>query len=136
MSGSIAVRHLLANSGGLIAVVPAARIVVAASLPATTALPAINVSQISSVEQWTVAMTETKKLRTDRVQVMVHASTPASLRQILNLVRSALPDTKGTVNSIKLDSILPDFEGPDLSQPDAGIYEQSRDFIVKWVASP
>ena len=74
-------------------------------------------------------------MRQDRVQVMAHASTPAQLRQILNLIRAACPDTKGTVNGIKLDSILPDFEGPDLSQPDASIYEMSRDFLVKWIAS-
>lgn len=135
MSGSIAIRHLLANKATLTAVVPAARIVVAASLPTGTALPAINVSQISSVEVLTVAMTESKRLRSDRVQVMAHASTPAQLRQILNLIRTACPDTKGTVNGIKLDSILPDLEGPDLSQPDAAIYSMSRDFFVRWIAS-
>lgn len=133
MSGAAAVNYLLSNSANLIAAVPAARILTAATLPLGTSLPAITISSISDSERLDVAMpNSTKKFRTERVQVLVHAADSAQLASILALVRHALPNTRGTVNGVALDSILPELVGPDLSQPEASIYERARDFIVKW----
>lgn len=131
MSGTSVIRYLLANNAPLIAVVPAARIV-AGTIPINAALPAIGVTQISGIELLTVAMAEGGIMRTDRVQVTVHAASYSAKKSILALVRTACAHRSGTVNSVKLDSILPDGEGPDLDDEAAQIYEQSRDFLVKW----
>ena len=134
------IRHLLANNAALIAVVPAARIV-AGDLPLTTPMPAISVTLISGVPRNTVEMSEAHVLHTDRVQVSVLARGPQgsppgggypSVRSMLRLVMAACPHTRGTVNGVNVDSILPDIEGPDLSDEATALYQGSRDFFVKW----
>ena len=142
MSGVAAIRHLLASDSSLIAVVPAARIK-AGDLPLNTVLPAISVTQVSSVPRNTVAMTEVSRLNTDRVQVTVMVKNtdgePAGtgypgLRSILRLVLAACPNTRGTVNGVHLDSILPDEEGPDLPDVELSFISGSRDFLVRFNA--
>jgi hypothetical protein len=66
---------------------------------------------------------------------MGHARDPVVLRTILDLCWWACRgQAPATINGVVVDSILPDIEGPDLSQPDLKIYEQPRDFIVRWFA--
>jgi len=129
MAGVSAVRYLLANNSTLIALVPATKIFVGV-VPVDTVLPAIAVTQIDGVPHLTVAMTEGGKIQTDRVQVTV--LTKAYQTAISAAVLAALPNTRGTVNSTKLDSLLPDGEGPDLFDDAAVIFERSRDFLVRW----
>jgi hypothetical protein len=140
VSGVAVIRHLLANTAAVTAVVPAARIM-AGDMPLNTVMPAIAVTQISSVPRYTVKMNEARVQHTDRVQVSVLVKgpqgTPAGLgypgvRSLLTLVLAACPHTHGTVNGIDVDSILPDTEGPDLSDDASALYSGSRDFIVRW----
>jgi hypothetical protein len=119
----------LANSANLIAVVPAARIQ-AGVLPEGTALPLISVSQISSTPYNQI--TRTSGMRTDRVQITVEAASYVQVRQILALVRAALPYTHATVNSIACDSIVPDTEGPDGFDSNLMSYFQSQDYMITW----
>lgn len=140
MSGVAIVRYLLANSPQMTAAVPAARIM-AGDLPINAVLPAISIKQISSVPYNTVQMNEPKVQHTDRVQVSVLVkgtqATPAGtgypgVRALLKMVLAACPHTRGTISGIACDSIVPDIEGPDLSDDATAIYGASRDFIVKW----
>lgn len=131
MSGVAIIRYKLANSANLTAVVPATRIQ-AGVLPQATALPAISVTLVSGVTGLQVA--KASGLRTDRVQITVDAVTYPEVRQILALCRAALPYTRGTVNSIACDSILPDIEGPDGFDDLLKTYFQSQDFMVTWSA--
>lgn len=131
MSGVSVIRYLLANNAPLIAVVPAARIL-AGIIPQNAALPAIGVTEISRVEHLTVSMAESSRFYTERVQVTVHASSYSAKKAILALVRAACANRSGTVNFVKVDSILPAGDGPDLDDDAAVIFEQSSDFIVKW----
>lgn len=131
MSGTAIVRYLLAHNSGLIAQVPAAKIF-GGDVPIKTVLPAISVKTISSNKRLTVAMNESAYLTTERVQVTVLTKDYASGKSILRLVDTALPNTRGTVNSFNCDSLLPDMQGPDLFDSDAIVYEQSRDFIIKF----
>lgn len=124
------IRYILANNANLIAVVPAARIF-SGVVPLNTTLPAIAVNHISTIERNTVAMNTPTVLATSRVQVTVLAKTYASQKSVLELVRKALPNAKGVINGVTVDSILPDISGPDLRDDDAGIYMQSRDFMCK-----
>lgn len=146
MSGVAVIRHLLANNQAVISAIgagPPAAItrIMAGDVPLNTVLPAISIKQISSVPFNTVKMNEPKTQHTDRVQVSVllkgPQGTPAGtgypgVRSLLKLVLAACPHTRGTVNGFDVDSILPDIEGPDLSDDPSALLSASRDFIVKW----
>lgn len=134
MNGPAAVRHLLAHDTPLLVQVPATRIAVGILKTGET-LPAISLQLISGIERTTVAMTEGRRLRTQRVQVTVHGKTLKQVQTILELVRTAVPNTNGTVNGIHVDSILPEGEGPWFHDPDADIYEGSRDYLVRFHAA-
>ena len=134
MSGVIAIRYLLANNVALTAVVPATKIM-AGVIPIATVLPAIAVNHISTVERNTVAMTSAKVMATERVQVTVQTKSYSEQKSILELVRKACANRRASINSIAVDSILPEGAGPDLRDDDLGIFLQSRDFFVKFIES-
>jgi DNA-binding cell septation regulator SpoVG len=137
VSGKAVIRHLLSRDSALLALLAqmgsSANSVVVGQVKIKTVRPAISVRLISGTERLTVAMNEARRMRTQRIQVTVHCTTPKQQEQLIEAVLVACPNTKGTLNGTYVDAILPDGEGPDLSDPDAGIYEQSRDFIVKWL---
>lgn len=124
-----AVRHLLANNAGLIAVVPATRIM-AGPLPQGIALPAIAVMHVSGV--WAGQISGQSNFVTARVQVTVMANSYVQQKQIIALVRAAVPRTRGTVNGVAVDSILREPDGPDFGDYEANIYMQTQDYIVKY----
>lgn len=134
MSGVRVIHYLLANNATLVAACAAAKIFTG-KIPLGTVLPAISVNEISVVERLTVAMTAASEQLTARVQVTVQAKTYTDQKAILLLVRKACPNTRGSVDSIDVDSILPDGAGPDFRDDDAGIFMQSRDFIVRFNAA-
>lgn len=129
MSGVSAVRYILANTPALVLLVPAAKIF-AGVVPLNTALPAIGVSKISRNKYPTVALTEPGRIQTERVQVTVLSKTYQAA--ITAAVLAALPNQSGTVNGVKIDSIVPFGEGPDLHDDAATIEEMSQDFMVRW----
>lgn len=138
-SGEAVIRYLLANSSAVLAIVPASRIYVG-ELPLGTAMPAIEINQISSGQRNTISNDRTPKQNTDRVQVTVYrGATPGDsghpgLKPLLTLILSACQGQHGTINGIVVDSITPDVEGPNLPIPDLSIFTRSRDFIVKFIA--
>lgn len=131
MSGTAIIRSLLAANSPLIAVIPAARIF-AGAIPLNTPLPAIAVTQVSGVQRNILGMNATKYQVTDRVQVTVLGTSYALQKSYMTLIRAALPNTKGTVNSFVTDSIIQDVEGPDFYDAATGIYQQSQDWHVKF----
>jgi hypothetical protein len=132
MSGVAVIRHLLANAAAVTAMVPATRIK-AGVLPLNTPLPAISVTQISSVPYNFVNTNESLRMHTDRVQVTGLSQDYASLKALLQLALDACPNQRGTVNTFLVDSIEPAFAGPDLYDQTTNIHESSRDFIVRWL---
>ena len=128
MSGVAVIRYMLANNAPLIAVVTADKII-AGVAPLNTALPAISIRQISGQEYQTIKR-GTNQLVTERIQVTVLAATYPTQKSILNLIRSAVVSTRGTVNTFSVDSITHEGDGPDLYNDDPVIYEQSIDFMV------
>lgn len=132
MSGGVkAIVHLLSNNSDLNAVVPATRIM-AGPLPQGATLPALAITQVSGTVRHHVAATSVL-FRTDRVQVTVLAKTYASQRNVLELVRAAIPRSRGTVHSVNVDSILLELEGPDFTN-DAGVYMGSVDYVINYNA--
>ena len=140
MSGVAVIRYLIANDAGVTAVVPSTRIM-AGDLPLKTAAPAIAITQVSSVPYNLLRPNETPKLHTDRVQVTVirkaqpHDDGYPGLQSLLALVLAACPSQRGPVNSISVDSIIPEGQGPDLPIPELSLFTRSMDFLVRWVAA-
>ena len=142
MSGVAVIRYLLANDGPVLAIVPAARIV-AGDLPLNTILPAIAITQISSVPQFGIRTNEGPRVHTDRVQVSVLFKGPQGappgtgypgVRGLLALALAACPSQRGVINTFSVMSITPEPEGPDLFDQATALYSCSRDFFVRWVA--
>lgn len=139
MSGVAVVNYLLSNYAALVSLVPAERIF-SGPIPlnpdgtSATDLPAIGVTQISGTEWDQVSRpADSSQFRSERVQVTVHAASYAEKKPILDLVRKACaPKPASPVDGTAVDSIKPEGEGPDLDDWEAQIFEQSRDFIVKW----
>lgn len=129
MSGVAIAQYLLSTNAGLIAVVPATRIK-AGVLPLNTVLPAISVTQISGQQHNTLAQNSASYLVTQRIQVSVLAPTYPAVKQILALVRAALPQTRATVNGFTCDAIYPDTEGPDLYDHTTLTHEASVDYRI------
>jgi hypothetical protein len=124
-----AVRYLLANNVTLTATVPATRIM-AGPLPQSIALPVISILQVSRVPITEMLTEESVRLWRGRVQVTVFANSYTDMRSVLALVRGALPRSRGTVNGVKVESVLLDNEGPDMADEDSGIFLGSVDVTV------
>lgn len=131
MSGVAIVTYLLAHNAPLLAQVPAER-TYGGVIPQNTDLPATAVTHISGSERKTVSMGEAPRLCTERVQVTVEASDYATKEAVLQLVRAACPLSRGTVNGIVCDSVLPDVTGPDMFRQEDGVHIKTQDFIVKF----
>ena len=130
MSGTAIIKSLLGANAALVAQVPATRIFVG-DVPLNTTLPAISVKRISGTSFLPVAMNLTTTFQTQRIQVTLLTKTAAQ-DAIWALIRPALPNTRGTVSTFAVDSILPDIEGPDMFDQVAVIYQQSTDYMVKF----
>ena len=130
MSGTAIIKSLLGANAALVAQVPATRIFVG-DVPLNTTLPAISVKRISGTSHLPVAMNLTTTFQTQRIQVTLLTKTAAQ-DAIWALIRPALPNTRGTVSTFAVDSILPDIEGPDMFDQVAVIYQQSTDYMVKF----
>ena len=128
MSDVKAVLHLLANNSTLNAQVPASRIF-AGVIPQGTDLPAIAVTHVSTLRPQMV--NAASKLCVSRVQVTVMAASYQSQKDVMALVRAALPRSRGSVNGVAVDSILPDIEGPDFTD-EAGLFIGSIDYRVTY----
>lgn len=129
-SGVFPVHYLLTHNAPLNAVVPVARVHYG-TVPLNAAMPALSVMQVSAVERLTVAMENTPRMVTERVQITVLASTYLSQKTVMGLVRAALPVSRGTIDGIDVDSILPDSEGPDFSDPSIPLFTCSLDVFVR-----
>ena len=132
MSGvSIATQLLVVNSA-LLAVVPSIRIM-AGVVPVTTAAPAISLMQINGEERKTVSMAEPTRYKTDRVQITIYAKTYPAVKQILGLIRTAMPVTTGaTVAGWPVQSVLHENDGPDFYEDGPNLYSQAVEYSVSY----
>jgi len=131
MSGVAIINYKLANDAALTAVVPSARIF-SGIAPINTPRPTISISQVSGFE-YPMIKRGTRNLMTERVQITVHGQTYVQKKEIIKLIRAALPSVRGTVNGIKVDSITPGIEGPDMEIVDPDLHDQPVDYLVKYI---
>ena len=132
MSGVSVLRYILANNAAVIAQVPAARIFAGAA-PLNATLPLITVTGISGVPMLTVRVNESGRIQTDRGQVSVLAASYASAVAIMRLARTALAHQSGTINSVQVDAIIREGDGPDLYDDASQIHQVSTDVLVRWI---
>jgi hypothetical protein len=130
MSGVAIIRSILANNGNLVSAVTSDKII-AGVAPINTSLPVLTVTQISGIEYQLIKQVGVQ-LVSDRVQVTVLANSYVQQKQLLELVRSAVSSTRGTINGFAVDSIVRQIDGPDLYSDDPVMYEQSIDYIVRF----
>lgn len=105
--------------------------IVSGVIPQKADIPALSLMKVSSVERMTVTMAG-PRFNAERVQVTVLARTYAQRDDIISLVRDACPLSRGTINGVDVDSVLPAGEGPDDDDIQLTIFEGSIDFIVRW----
>lgn len=130
MNGVAAVCSLLAADAAMLALVPVKRMA-SGVLPTGTALPALSIMQVSSVDV-NIPAPGAKRRVIDRVQVTAHASTYTELRATLAAAKAACADTFPTVAGISEVSILSDGAGPDYMDEEAKFYLGSQDFLVTY----
>lgn len=131
MSGTAILRYLLANNASLTATVSVDKIK-PGLIPINTELPAISIRQISGREHQLIRR-GSNQLATERIQITVQAATYVQQKAIIALICSALPGTRGTVNTFTVDSITYESDGPDLEYENPVIFEQSLDYFVKFI---
>lgn len=128
MNGAAIVRALLLQHAPLVAELPAERIM-AGVLPQGIVLPAIGITEISSVDRNVPSRGATRHV-TDRVQVTVLASSYPAQKDLIRLVRAACADRLGDLAGATAVTVHTDGRGPDFRDADTGICMQSQDFRV------
>jgi hypothetical protein len=122
-------RQLLEADAGLAAFDPAPE-VTSGILWAGASLPALVVSQISKVPRNILKPGEKRRV-SDRVQVTALGQDYPMVKDLLRVVRSALADRiEPEVADATEVVILWDSSGPDFSDEEASIPQQSDDFFV------
>lgn len=138
MNGVIAVRGLLVGDLRVTGLVPEVRIA-AGTLPQGTALPAIALMSISSVDR-NVPSPGPKRRVTERVQVTVLARAYAEAKTIIAAIRAAAADQMPVIGGLTEVTVNTDSAGPDFLDEETGILMQTQDFRVSFnearLASP
>ena len=130
MNGVIAVRSLLMADTRLTALVPEPRIA-AGSLPPGTALPAISLMSVSSVDR-NIPAPGPKRRVTERVQITVLARTYPETKGILAAIRTAAADKMPQIDGLTDVTVHTDSAGPDFLDEETGIHMQTQDFRVSF----
>ncbi|PIG29404.1 hypothetical protein CLU93_3712 [Janthinobacterium sp. 35] len=132
MSAVKVMRALLQANSAVVALVPLER-VDAGTVPQESELPAIGIREIGRNEFATVARAEKRVLVRSRVQVTVYAKSYPEQKAVLLAAKLGPGVHTGVVAGVTVRSVVRGEVGPDLSEEDAGIFEQSRDFIVSYI---
>jgi hypothetical protein len=132
MSAVKVIRALLQSHPAVVALLPLER-VVAGTVPQESELPAIGIREIGRNEFSTVARAENRVLVRSRVQVTVYAKSYPEQKAVLLAAKLGPGVHTGVVAGVTVRSVVRGVVGPDLSEEDAGIFEQSRDFFVSYI---
>ena len=129
MNGVVALRSVLIADAALTALVPATRIA-AGVMPQGTALPAISLTSVSTVDR-NMPNPGTYRHVSERVQATVLAADYPTQKAILKAVKKAAADKiHPTVSGLSAVTIHTESGGPDFMDEAAAIYIGSIDFRV------
>lgn len=120
---------LLAADAPLLALVPVEKIM-AGVIPQGTSLPAVSVTEVSTVEISHIDAQAPYTLVDARVQVTVVAASYPAQKALLAAVRKACNYKRGTLVGVPVVSVRRGSNGPDFNDPETDFYLQSVDFHV------
>lgn len=129
MRAEKAIHALLAQAAGLTALVPVERIYPHPLLQGEQ-LPALVVEHVSTVPLLTLDATAGFGLMQSRIQVTALAGDYPALKDVLEQVRIACNYQRGVIAGTRVNSVVRDVVGPDLTDDDRSVFHQSIDFIV------
>lgn len=131
MTGVVAVRAALIADAALLALVPAERIVTG-PIPQDSALPALSLESISTVDL-NIPSPSSTRFVTERVQVKIVAANEPSRREVKAAVKRAAADKlSAAIGSMTSISIHTEGAGPDMLAEDGSVWEANQDFKVKY----
>jgi hypothetical protein len=128
MSAIKVIRALLLADADVVAIV--GQRVFAGIVPQGSALPLLQLREVSRVERLTTGLTESTVLVTARVQVTALTKTYGSQKALLQAARLGAGAHTGVIAGVPVRAITRELFGPDMSDLETEIYEQSRDFKV------
>jgi hypothetical protein len=131
MSAVKVIRALLVADAAVLALLPAVRII-AGVLPQGTTLPAVAITEVSTIETGRIDAQAPTTLAEGRVQVTVIAASYPAQKQLLDAVRKACNYERGSIAGVPVVSVRRGGNGPDFNDPDNGFYMQSVDFRVTY----
>ena len=99
-------------------------------VPQGAVLPLLQMSEVSRVEQLTASLSGPSVLVVARVQVTALTSSYASQKTLLQAAKLGSGAHTGVIAGVSVRSVTRDIVGPDMSDPNTEIFEQSRDFKV------
>lgn len=125
------IRALLVANAPVLAIVPAAQ-VIAGVLPQGTALPALGITEVSTVELGRIDAQSPTTLVESRVQVTVFTATYPAQKTLLDAVRKACNYQRGSLAGVTVVSVRRGSNGPDFNDSESGFFMQSVDFMVTY----
>lgn len=131
MDGIAVMRALLLAHAPLVSLVGAR--VIAGTVPAGTPLPAVGIKEVGRNEMDTVARKNPGALVTMRVQITIYAAKYPELKSVLRAARLGPGVFTGEIAGVNVRSVLRDAVGPDMSDEEPGIQEQSRDYKITYI---
>lgn len=132
MSAEVVIGALLRTYAPLTAMVGAR--IINGEIPQGTALPAVALEHVSTVERSTAGMTESAVLATTRIQVAVLSKSYPGKKALLSAVRAACKNKRGVIAGVTVHSILSDTVGPDIDDSSTMVFTQTIDFRVSYTA--
>lgn len=132
MDGVAVIRALLLAHAPLTALV--GDNVVAGTIPAGTALPAVGIKEISRFGMGTVANDGSTTLVTARIQVTATSGGDdyPQMRAVLAATKLGAGTFTGMTAGVYVCSVLEDGVGPELTDDAPGLNQQSRDYKVTY----
>ncbi len=98
-------------------------------LPENSSYPALVYEVITGTPVLPISAVGGNLLRV-RIQITALARQLADVKSLLEEVRKAMAFKYGSINGVRVTSIVPDVVGHDQKFDDAGIFAQSRDFFI------
>lgn len=130
MNGAAVIYQLLAADSAVTALVPDERII-NGDLPQGIALPALEIAEISSVDQ-PIISPGAMRFTMDRIQVTVHARSKEELAAVLKVAKSAGDAKSPVVSGLENVIVRTDGQGPYFKNDAASIHLRSQDFRVSY----
>ncbi len=130
MDGVAVMRALLLAHAPLTALV--GDNVVAGTIPADTALPAVGIKEIGRYGADTVARAGATTLVTARIQITATSGDYPQMKAVLAATKLGAGTFTGMTAGVYVCSVLEDGVGPELTDDAPGLNQQSRDYKVTY----